>query len=127
MKVKKDLLYTDEHEWLRVEDGKVYLGITDFAQNALGSIVFIELPEVDTEFSAGDVFGAIESVKAASDAYIPVDGKILEVNEAVVDEPELVNDDSYKNWLICFEMTDNSQLNGLMSSDQYKDFCSKEE
>lgn len=127
MKVLENLLYTKEHEWLRAEGGKCYLGVTDFAQKALGDIVFVELPEIDTEFSAGDTFGTIESVKAASDAYIPVDGKIIEVNEALSDNPELVNEDPYENWIICFEVSDKSQLDDLMNAAAYEDFCSKEE
>jgi glycine cleavage system H protein len=126
MKVVKGLHYTKEHEWLRVEGEKAYLGITDYAQHALGDIVYIELPEVDTEFNAGDSFGTIESVKAASDSYIPVDGKILEINEAVVDDPALVNADAFENWMICFEMSDASQLNELMDAEEYEAFCSKE-
>lgn len=127
MKVLDNLLYTKEHEWVRVEDNNAYLGVTDYAQKALGDIVFIELPDVDTEFSAGDTFGTIESVKAASDAYIPVDGKIVETNEALTDSPELVNEDPYENWIICFEVSDKSQLDNLLKPADYKDFCSKEE
>lgn len=126
MKVVEGLLYTKEHEWIKVEGKSAYIGITDYAQKALGSIVFVELPEVDSEFSAGDTFGTIESVKAASDAYIPVDGKISEVNEALVDSPELLNEDAYENWMIHVEISDESQLNGLMQSKDYEDFCSKE-
>jgi glycine cleavage system H protein len=92
MKVLKELLYTKEHEWVKTEGDKAYVGVTDYAQKALGSIVFVELPEVDSEFSAGDTFGTIESVKAASDAFIPIDGKVIETNEALVDNPELLNE-----------------------------------
>lgn len=127
MKVLDNLLYTKEHEWVRVDGNNAYLGVTDYAQKALGDIVFIELPDVDTEFSAGDTFGTIESVKAASDAYIPVDGKIVETNEALTDSPELVNEDPYENWIICFEISDKSQLDNLLKPADYKDFCSKEE
>lgn len=126
MKVLNGLYYTKEHEWLKIEGEKAYLGITDFAQHSLGDIVYIELPEVDTEFNAGDSFGTIESVKAASDSYIPVDGKILEINEAIEDDPALVNTDAFENWMICFEITDSSQLNALMNAQEYEDFCSKE-
>lgn len=126
MKVLKDLFYTKEHEWVKVEGEKVYVGITDFAQHALGSIVYVELPEVDSEFSEGDTFGTIESVKAASDVFIPIDGKILEVNEAIVDNPELVNEDAFENWMICVEILNKSQLNGLMNADSYEKFCNEE-
>ena len=126
MKVLNGLYYTKEHEWLKVEEETAYLGITDFAQHALGDIVYIELPETDTQFNAGDSFGTIESVKAASDSYIPVDGRIIEVNEAVVDDPAVVNADAFENWMIKFEITDPSQLNGLMNDKEYTEFCSKE-
>lgn len=126
MKVLKELLYTKEHEWVRVEGEKAYIGITDFAQHALGSIVYVELPEVDSEISEGDTFGTIESVKAASDVFMPIDGKILEVNEAIVDNPELVNEDAFENWMVCAEILNNSQLQGLMNADSYEKLCNEE-
>lgn len=126
MKVVEGLLYTNEHEWVKVAGNEAYLGITDFAQHALGDIVFVELPDVDTEFNAGDAFGTIESVKAASDAYIPVAGKILETNDTIVDSPELLNEDPYENWMIHFEITDDSELNKLMQAKEYEELCSKE-
>ncbi|SHJ36155.1 glycine cleavage system H protein [Clostridium amylolyticum] len=127
MSVLKNLLYTEEHEWLKVEGNKVYIGITDYAQKALGSIVYVELPEVDEEFSKGEVFGVVESVKAASDIFIPVTGKILEANEDTVDDPSLINSAAYDNWLICVELQDEAELEGLMKAEEYEDFCSKEE
>ncbi len=126
MKILKELLYTKDHEWVKVEGNKAYLGITDFAQNALGAIVYIELPEVDAQFSAGDAFAVIESVKAASDVYIPIDGKVLEINEAIVDDPALVNSDPYENWMTVIEITDASQLDGLLKAEVYEELCSKE-
>jgi len=126
MKILKDLLYTKEHEWVRVEGDKAYIGITDFAQHALGSIVFIDLPEVDTQLNAGDIFGAVESVKAASDVYSPLEGSVVEINEDVVDNPALVNEDAYENWMIAMEVADESQLETLLSAKDYKEFCSKE-
>jgi glycine cleavage system H protein len=126
MKVLTNLFYTKEHEWVKIEGEKAYVGITDFAQHALGSIVYVELPEVDSEFSEGDTFGTIESVKAASDVFIPIDGKILEVNEAIVDNPELVNEDAFENWMICVEILNKSQLDGLMDADSYEKFCNEE-
>lgn len=126
MKVLKSLLYTKEHEWVKVSGGKAYIGITDFAQHSLGDIVFVELPEVDSELSGGDTFGVVESVKAASDVFMPIDGKILEVNEAIVDEPALINEDAYENWMMLVEVSDKAQLDTLMTAEEYEDFCSKE-
>lgn len=126
MKTLKGLFYTSDHEWLKVDGDNAFVGITDFAQHALGSIVFVELPELDTELSAGDTFGAVESVKAASDLLIPVDGKVIQVNESIVDDPALVNEDSFENWMLKIEMLDKSQLEGLMSAEAYEEFCSKE-
>jgi glycine cleavage system H protein len=126
MKVLKNLLYTKDHEWVKVSGGKAYIGITDFAQHALGDIVFIELPEVDSEVSAEETFGVVESVKAASDMYMPIDGKVLEVNETVIDDPALVNEDAYDNWMMLVEVTDKAQLDELLTAEEYEDFCSKE-
>jgi glycine cleavage system H protein len=127
MKSLKELLYTSEHEWVRVEGEKAYIGITDFAQKALGSIVFVELPEEDSEFNSGDSFGTIESVKAASDVYIPLDGKVVEVNENIVDDPALLNQEPYENWMICIEISNKSQLDGLMNAEDYEKYSNKEE
>lgn len=126
MKILKDLLYTKEHEWIRVEGDKAYIGITDFAQHALGSIVYIELPEVDTELAVGDTLGAVESVKAASDVYSPIDCTVVEINEAIVDDPALVNEDAFENWMIAALISDISQLDGLLTAKDYKEFCDKE-
>jgi glycine cleavage system H protein len=126
MKIIEGLLYTNEHEWVKLDGNNAYLGITEYASKALGDIVFVDLPEADAQFSAGDVFGTIESVKAASDAFIPVDGKIIEVNEALADSPELLNEDAYENWMIHFEMSDKSQLDKLMQAKDYEAFVSKE-
>ena len=127
MKILKGLFYTREHEWVKLEGDKAYIGVTDYAQKALGDIVFVELPEVDTEFAAGDAFGVVESVKAASDMYSPIDGTVLEANEAIVDEPGLVNENPYENWMICVQYADKEQIEALMSADEYKEFCSEEE
>lgn len=126
MKVLKELLYSNDHEWVKVDGDKAYVGITDFAQSSLGDVVFIELPEVDAELSKDDVFGAIESVKAASDMNIPVSGKVVEVNEELVDNPAAVNEDAYGNWMIAVELSDKSELEGLMNAEQYEELCSKE-
>ncbi|ERI95381.1 glycine cleavage system H protein [Clostridiales bacterium oral taxon 876 str. F0540] len=127
MKILKNLLYTKEHEWIKVEGDKAYIGITDFAQHALGSIVYVELPEIDSELSVGDTLGTVESVKAASDIFIPLDGKVVEVNEAIVDEPALVNEDAFENWMVAIEMTDKSQLESLLSPEAYEELCKEGE
>lgn len=126
MKVIKDLLYTKDHEWVKVEGKKAYIGITDYAQHALGNIVFVELPEVDEEFSEGDEFAVIESVKAASDAYMPITCTILAVNEALDDEPALLNEDAFENWLVKVEISDESELDSLMTAEAYEAFCNEE-
>ncbi|MDF2840194.1 MAG: gcvH [Clostridia bacterium] len=123
MNVLKDLLYTKDHEWVKVEGDKAYVGITDYAQHALGDIVFVELAEVDAELSAGDSFGAVESVKAASDVYIAVSGTVVETNEAVIDDPSLLNQDAYANWMVCVTLNDKSELDGLMNAEQYEAHC----
>jgi glycine cleavage system H protein len=127
MKVMEGLLYSEDHEWVKVEGKVATIGISDFAQHQLGDIVFVELPEVADEIAKGDVFGVIESVKAASDSYLPVGGKVVEVNSALEDEPELINQDAYENWIVKIEMEDEGDLSGLMSPEAYEEFCSKEE
>ncbi|KZL90753.1 glycine cleavage system protein GcvH [Clostridium magnum] len=123
MKVLNELLYTKEHEWVKVDGDKAYVGITDFAQDSLGDIVFVELPEVDTEFSKEDAFGVVESVKAASDLYIPVSGKIVGINEDLIDNPEKVNEDAYKNWMLIVELSDKLELDELLKPEEYKNLC----
>lgn len=127
MKVIKGLYYSEDHEWVRVEGDEAYIGITDFAQEQLGDIVYVELPELDDEFEIDDDFSAIESVKAASDVYIPVSGKILEVNEELLDSPELLNADPFENWIVKIKLADKSELEDLMSSEEYEEFASEEE
>lgn len=126
MKVIKDLYYSEDHEWVKVEGDEAYIGITDFAQHQLGDIVYVELPEIDDELEKEDSFAALESVKAASDSYMPVDGKVTEVNEDLLDNPELLNSDSYQNWIIKVELSDKSQLEDLMSSGEYEEYIAKE-
>lgn len=127
MKTIEGLFYSEDHEWIKVEGSKATIGITDYAQNALGEIVYIELPEIDDEFAAGDVFSVVESVKAASDSYLPVSGKIVEVNEELEDSPQLVNEDPYGAWLVVVEMENEDEVKSLMDEQGYKEFCSKEE
>lgn len=122
MKVLKDLFYTEDHEWLKVEGEEAYIGLADFAQDSLGDIVYVELPEVDDEFDQEEAFSAVESVKAAADVYMPIDGTILEVNEDLMDDPALINEDPYENWIVKIEISDKSQLDDLMNADDYEKF-----
>ena len=122
----KELFYSNDHEWVEVKGEMAYLGISDYAQHALGDIVYVELPEIDTQFTSGDAFGVIESVKAASDLYIPFSGKIVDVNQAVIDNPVLVNEDCYESWMLLIKITNFEELNSLMNEMQYKEYCSKE-
>ncbi|AQT70156.1 Glycine cleavage system H protein [Anaerohalosphaera lusitana] len=121
------LYYTKEHEWVKVEGSTATVGIADHAQEALGEITYVELPEVDREVSAKDELAVVESTKAASDVYSPISGKVTEVNEALEDEPEKVNEDCYgEGWIAKIEMSDASEVEQLMTSDQYKDFFKDE-
>lgn len=124
-KVMEGLYYSESHEWVRVEGNEGIIGITDYAQNALGNVVYVDLPEVDEEVEAGEEFGAVESVKAASDLYAPVSGMVIEVNEALENAPELVNQDAYENWIIKVELSDKAELEQLMDSKTYEEFCTK--
>lgn len=124
-KIVEGLLYSEDHEWLKVDGNVVTIGITDNAQHQLGEIVYVELPDVDDEFEAGDTFGVIESVKAASDSFMPVSGKIVETNEELDDEPGSINGDPYANWIIKVELSDESQLDGLMDAKKYEEFCAE--
>ncbi|NEU30109.1 glycine cleavage system protein GcvH [bacterium LRH843] len=123
----KELKYSEEHEWVKVEGDKVRIGITDFAQSELGDIVFVELPEVGDEIEADEPFGSVESVKTVSELYAPISGKVVEVNEELDDSPELVNESAYeKAWMIVVEPTDTDQLNALMSAEEYKEMIDEE-
>lgn len=122
-KIVEGLFYTNTHEWVKVEDGFAYIGITDYAQESLGEIVFIELPEEDDTLEAGEELGAIESVKAASDILSPVSGTVVEVNTELEDGPELLNEDSFANWIVKVELSDKTELEGLLNSEQYKEIC----
>ena len=122
-KVLEGLYYSESHEYVKVEGNIGYVGITDYAQHALGNVVYVDMPEVDDEVSAGEEFGAVESVKAASDLISPVTGVVLEVNEALEDEPERINADAYENWIIKVELSDKGELNNLMDAKAYTVFC----
>jgi len=122
-KVLEGLYYTESHEYVKVEGNYGYVGITDFAQHELGNVVYVDMPEVDDEVTAGEEFGAVESVKAASDLISPVSGTVVEVNEALEDKPELVNEDAFANWIIKVELSDKSELDKLMDAKAYEAFC----
>ena len=119
------LYYSESHEYVRVEGEFAYIGITDYAQNALGNVVYGDLPEVDDEIEAGEDFGAVESVKAASDLTSPVSGVVVETNEALEDEPELINKDAFANWIMKVKLADTTELDNLMDAKAYEAFCNK--
>ena len=125
-KVLEGLYYSESHEYVRVEGDFGYIGITDYAQNALGNVVYVDVPEVDDEVTAEEEFGAVESVKAASDLISPVSGVVVEVNEALEDEPELLNKDAFANWIIKVELTDKEELDNLMDAAAHEEFCANE-
>ncbi|HPI71922.1 MAG TPA: glycine cleavage system protein GcvH [bacterium] len=125
MKILKDLLYTEEHEWVSVEEDVATIGITDYAQGELGDVVFVELPAVGTEVKQMESFGTIEAVKAVSDLFAPVSGQVVEINEALADQPELVNKDPFVDgWMIKIKMSDSSELESLLKADTYKSMIS---
>ena len=123
--VKEGLYYSESHEYVRIEGEYGFIGITDYAQHALGNVVYVDMPEVDDEVTAGEEFGAVESVKAASDLISPVTGVVVEVNEALDDQPELINSDAYANWIIKVTLSDASELDNLMDAKAYEAFCEK--
>jgi len=125
--IPKDLRYSEEHEWAKAEGDKVRIGITDFAQHELGDIVFVELPEVGAELTANEPFGSVESVKTVSELYAPISGKVVEINSDLEDSPELVNESPYeKAWMIVVESSDSSELDKLMTAEQYEEMISEE-
>ncbi|WP_258728114.1 glycine cleavage system protein GcvH [Bacillus atrophaeus] len=127
MSTPKDLRYSEEHEWVKVEGEKVRIGITHFAQSELGDIVFVELPEVGAEIKADEPFGSVESVKTVSELYAPINGKVVEVNEDLDDSPEFVNESPYeKAWMIVVEPSDASEIESLMSSEQYDEMTQED-
>ena len=122
-KVIEGLYYSESHEYVRVEGEFGYIGITDYAQHELGNVVYVDMPEVDDEVEAGEEFGAVESVKAASDLISPVSGTVVEVNDALADNPELINADAFANWIIKVELTDKTELDNLMDAAAYAEMC----
>ena len=122
-KVIEGLYYSESHEYVKVEGDFAYVGITDYAQHALGNVVYVDMPEVDDEVEAEEDFGAVESVKAASDLISPVSGTVVEVNEALEDKPELLNEDAFANWIMKVELSDKTELDNLMDADAYEELC----
>jgi len=126
MRTPKDLRYSEEHEWVKVEDGKVRIGITHFAQSELGDIVFVELPQVGDEIKTDDPFGSVESVKTVSELYAPISGTVVEVNADLEDSPEFVNESPYeKAWMIVVEPADASEIDKLMTAEQYEEMTAE--
>lgn len=125
-KVIEGLFYSESHEYVKVEGDFAYVGITDYAQHALGNVVYVDMPEVDDEVEADEDFGAVESVKAASDLISPVSGTVVEVNKALEDKPELLNEDAFENWIMKVQLSDKSELDALMDAAAYEELCSKE-
>lgn len=121
--IPKNLKYTKEHEWALVEDTVITVGITDFAQSALGDIVFLEIPDVGSEIKEGSTFGVVESIKSVSDLYAPATGEVIAKNSDVEGSPEKINQDAYGSWLIKVKVKNSSDLEKLMTAEQYQDFC----
>ena len=127
MEFPEDLKYSKEHEWVLVEGSVATVGITDYAQDQLGDIVFVELPGIGDKVSKEDAFGVVESVKAVSDVYAPVSGKVLEINDDLPENPEMVNEDPYGDgWLIKIEMSDPEELQDLMTATEYEEYVAEE-
>lgn len=124
-KVIEGLYYAESHEFVKVEGEFGYIGITDYAQHALGNVVYVDMPDIDDEVEAGEDFGAVESVKAASDLISPVSGTVVEVNEKLEDKPELLNRDAFDNWIMKVRLSDKGELDKLMDAKAYEAFCDK--
>ena len=122
-KVIEGLYYSESHEYVKIEGEYGYVGITDYAQDQLGNVVYVDMPEVDDEVTAGDEFGAVESVKAASDLISPVSGTVVEINEELEDAPELVNKDAFANWIMKVKLSDPSEVEALMDAAAYEAIC----
>ena len=121
--VMNDCLYTKSHEYVRIEGLYAYVGITEYAQQQLGNVVYVDMPEVGDKVTAEEEFGAVESVKAASDLISPVSGTVEEINEDLEDNPELINEDAFKNWIIKVKLSDKSELDNLLTPEQYQNIC----
>ena len=128
MNIPEDLLYTSDHEWIRVQDDVITIGITEFAQEQLGDVVYVELPDQGQEIDAEDAFGSVESVKAVSEIYSPIGGTVVEVNDLLEDSPEKVNTDPYGDgWMVHLDASDKSALESLMSPEEYEKYLAEEE
>ena len=126
MEIMENLLYTKDHEWLKIEGNKIYIGITDFAQGELGDVIFVELPSLDTSIERGASIATIEAVKTVADLYSPLTGKVIEVNNIIEDEPELINTDPYgKGWMVCVESSSSIESIKTLTSKEYLDFIGK--
>ena len=126
--IPEGLFYSEEDEWIRVKDSEAVIGVTDYAQDSLSDIVYVELPDVGDSYSSGDTFGIVESVKAAGDLFMPVSGEVSAVNEGLIDAPEIINDDPYgEGWMVKIRLSDLSELGNLMDSDQYNKYCDDRE
>ena len=126
MEVKKDLMYTKDHEWVKIEGEEAYVGLCDYAQDHLGEIVYVELPDVDDEFDVEDTVAAIESTKAASDLFAPMAGVVTEVNEELEDAPELLNEKPYDAWVVKIKLEDASATDDLMNAEEYEKYLAEE-
>lgn len=124
-KIEEGLYYSESHEFVRVEGDEAYIGITDYAQHELGNVVYVDMPDIDDEFEAGEEFGAVESVKAASDLLAPVSGIVTAINEELEDIPELLNQDAFAAWIIKVKLTNKDELSQLMDVQAYKAFTEK--
>jgi glycine cleavage system H protein len=121
MNIPEELKYTEEHEWVKIEDNIATIGITDFAQGELGDIVYLEIDSLDSEIALNEVFGTVEAVKTVSDLFMPVGGKVIEMNSSLEDKPELVNEDPYgEGWIIKIDISDLSEVDSLLSPEEYK-------
>lgn len=123
MSIVKGLYYSQNHEWVRVEEGRAYVGITDYAQSSMGDIVYVELPEVDESYEAQDSFAVVESVKAAADVYLPVGGTVVAVNEELEDEPALLNDAPFDQYIAILQDIHEEDLEDLMDAEAYEAYC----
>ena len=122
-KIIEGLFYSESHEYVRLEGEFGYVGITDYAQSQLGNVVYVDMPAEEDEVTAGEEFGAVESVKAASDLFSPVSGEVVEVNSALEDEPELINQDAFENWIMKVRLSDSSELENLLDAEAYAKIC----
>jgi glycine cleavage system H protein len=125
--VPEDLHYSKDHEWVRVEGDQAIIGITDYAQNSLGDVVYVELPKIGDEFAANESFGSVESVKAVSEVFTPIAGKVVKINESLADEPEKVNSDPYgTGWMVYFKMANAGEVDSMLTAAEYEDFTKAE-